>query len=226
MNPLSFVTVFTVGELVTTITLALVFLGGVRPVMETLAAARPVLFWLFLGGFCWVVGDLFQQYAAKYIGIGRGIPLSNTNQLWGLAWGGLVFGELVSFGKPAQAQVIVGSLIMVVGAVAISSAVAPESERAAIHEVVARECDRYGLNLEVTTSAQLGKDPLGAATGGRRWWDFLIVALASGTFVWLARYAARPPITMAGAWIAVLVVLMLALLAGCGWLLWKYTRFS
>ncbi len=226
MNPLSFVTVFTVGELVTTVTLALVFLGGVRPVTETLTAARPVLFWLFLGGFCWVVGDLFQQYAAKYIGIGRGIPLSNTNQLWGLAWGALVFGELVSFGKPAQAQVIAGSLIMVVGAVAISSAVAPESERAAVHEVVARECDRYGLNLEVTASAQLGKDPLGAATGGRRWWDFLIVALATGTFVWLARYAARPPITMAGAWIAVLVVLMLALLAGCGWLLWKYTRFS
>jgi hypothetical protein len=54
----------------------------------------------------------------------------------------------------------------------------------------------------------------------------LIVALATGAFVWLAQYATRPPIAMAGAWIAVLVVLMLALLAGCGWLLWKYTRFS
>jgi len=226
MNPLSFVTVFTVGELVTTITLALVFLGGVQPVMETLTAARPVLFWLFLGGFCWVVGDLFQQYAAKYIGIGRGIPLSNTNQLWGLAWGVLVFGELASFGKPAQAQVIVGSLIMILGAVAISSAMAPDSERAAVHEVVARECDRYGLNLEVTTSAQFGKDPLGAETAGRRWWDFLIVALATGTFVWLARYAMRPPIIMAGAWIVVLVVLMLAMLVACGCLLWKHTRFS
>ncbi|MGD0227187.1 MAG: GRP family sugar transporter [Terriglobia bacterium] len=226
MNPLSFVTVFTVGELVTTITLALVFLGGVQPVMETLTAARPVLFWLFLGGFCWVVGDLFQQYAAKYIGIGRGIPLSNTNQLWGLAWGVLVFGELASFGKPEQAQVIVGSLIMILGAVAISSAMAPDSERAAVHEVVARECDRYGLNLEVTTSAQFGKDPLGAETAGRRWWDFLIVALATGTFVWLARYAMRPPIIMAGAWIVVLVVLMLAMLVACGCLLWKHTRFS
>jgi glucose uptake protein GlcU len=48
-----------------------------------------------MGGFCWVIGDLFQQYAAKYIGIGRGIPLSNTNQLWGLAWGALVFGEFL-----------------------------------------------------------------------------------------------------------------------------------
>ena len=226
MNPLSFVTVFTVGELATTGTLAVVFLGGVRPVMEALTAVRPALFWLFLGGFCWVMGDLFQQYAAKYIGIGRGIPLSNTNQLWGLAWGALVFGELVSFGKPAQAQVIAGSLIMIAGAVAISSAVAPESERAAAREVVVRECDRYGLNLEVAASAQLGKDPIRVATGRRRWWDLLIVALATGTFAWLARYATPPPIPMAGAWIVVLVVLMLASLFGCGWLLWNYTRFS
>jgi drug/metabolite transporter (DMT)-like permease len=76
MNPLSFVTVFTVGELATITTLATVFLGGMGSIAQALVAARPTLFWLFLGGFCWVVGDLFQQYAAKYIGIGRGIPFS------------------------------------------------------------------------------------------------------------------------------------------------------
>ena len=102
MNPLSFVTVFTFGELGTVFTLALVFDGGYHGVMADLDKARPVMFWLFLGGFCWVLGDLFQQYAAKYIGIGRGIPLSNTNQLWGLAWGALVFGELA--GQTATAQ--------------------------------------------------------------------------------------------------------------------------
>ncbi|HSK09029.1 MAG TPA: EamA family transporter, partial [Vicinamibacterales bacterium] len=85
MNPLSFVTVFTVGELVTMTVLVLVFGGGFSNVVRDLQAVRPALFWLFVGGFCWVIGDLFQQYAAKYIGIGRGIPLSNTNQLWGLA---------------------------------------------------------------------------------------------------------------------------------------------
>ena len=226
MNPLSFVTVFTVGELATTSALAVVFLGGVRPVLGAGVAARPVLFWLFLGGFCWVLGDLFQQYAAKYIGIGRGIPLSNTNQLWGLAWAALVFGELSSFGKPAQAQIIAGSLIMIAGAVSISLAVAPESEQAAVHEVVARECDRYGLDQEVAASAQLGKDPLGAARHGRRWWDYLIVALATGTFVWLARYATHPPLAMSAPWIGVLGLAMLASLVGCGWLLWKHTRFS
>ncbi len=67
--------------------------AGSRKLGDALTVAQPGLFWLFLGGFCWVIGDLYQQYAAKYIGIGRGIPLSNTNQLWGLAWGVLVFGE-------------------------------------------------------------------------------------------------------------------------------------
>ena len=49
-----------------------------------------------------MIGDLFQQFAAKYIGIGRGIPLSNTNQLWGLAWGALVFGELAGTDLPTS----------------------------------------------------------------------------------------------------------------------------
>ena len=60
-----------------------------------------MLFWLLIAGFVWVVGDLFQQYAAKYVGISRGIPLSNTNQLWGLLWGIFVFGELASGGRGA-----------------------------------------------------------------------------------------------------------------------------
>jgi len=93
MNPLSFVSVFTVGELGTMALLATAFGGGVAHLRTELTEARHVVFWIFLGGFCWVIGDLFQQYATKYIGIGRGIPLSNTNQLWGLAWGALVFGE-------------------------------------------------------------------------------------------------------------------------------------
>lgn len=225
MNPLSFVTVFTVGELATTTTLAVVFLGGVRPVLGALSAARPALFWLFLGGFCWVVGDLFQQYAAKYIGIGRGIPLSNTNQLWGLAWGTLVFGELAGAGRSIEVLVLAGSVVMILGAVSISAAVAPASEQASGREAVTRECDRYGLSLERAASAQLGEDPLHNETG-RRWWDFLIVIVAAGVFVGLAKGTRRPPMVMAGAWTAVLVACMLVLLAGCGWLLWKRTRFS
>jgi len=226
MNPLSFVTVFTVGELATTGTLAWVFLGGAQPLLGAFAAARPVLFWLFLGGFCWVLGDLFQQYAAKYIGIGRGIPLSNTNQLWGLAWGALVFGELAEFGRGPRIQVIAGSLIMIAGAILISSAEAPAGEQSATREAALRECNRYGLDPVATAAALSGEDPVGAARRGRRWWDYLIVGTATALFVWLARYATHPPLAMSGVWATALGIVMLAFLIGCGWLLWKCTRFS
>src|SRR5499425_2202310 len=93
MNPLSFVAFFTVGELVTMVALALSY-SGVTVLWHDLARSRSTLFWLMLGGLVWVIGDLFQQYATKYVGISRGVPLSNTNQLWGLLWGIFVFGEL------------------------------------------------------------------------------------------------------------------------------------
>ncbi len=85
MNPLSFVTFFTFGELGMMTALAVSYLG-VAPLWRELMGARDVLFWLMLGGFIWVIGDLFQQYAAKYVGISRGIPLSNTNQLGAIAF--------------------------------------------------------------------------------------------------------------------------------------------
>src|SRR5271170_8196968 len=128
MNPLSFVTVFTIGELGTTALLATTLGGGLTHLSAELAAARHVVFWIFLGGFCWVIGDLFQQYATKYIGIGRGIPLSNTNQLWGLAWGALVFGELAHVSHEGRLLIVGGSLLMILGAVFISSAAAPVRE--------------------------------------------------------------------------------------------------
>ena len=92
------------------------------------SVVTPMLFWLFLGGFVWVVGDLFQQYATKYLGIGRGIPLSNTNQLWGLAWGALVFGELAHADAAHRLLVVGGSLVMIAGALAVSTAIATERE--------------------------------------------------------------------------------------------------
>ncbi|MGD8726839.1 MAG: EamA family transporter, partial [Gemmatimonadales bacterium] len=120
MNPLSFVTFFTIGELGMMVTLAFAYLGGPAGTWTELTQVRGILFWLLLGGFVWVIGDLFQQYAAKYVGIGRGIPLSNTNQLWGLLWGILVFGELAGSGGDVYARVVGGSIIMALGAAAIA----------------------------------------------------------------------------------------------------------
>src|SRR3954447_26660020 len=69
MNPLTFLTFFTFGEMTMMTVVALVFTGGVGPFWHELVANRAILFWPMLGGFMWVVGDLFQNYAAKYVGI-------------------------------------------------------------------------------------------------------------------------------------------------------------
>ena len=108
-----------------------------------------MLFWLFLGGFVWVIGDLFQQFATKYLGIGRGIPLSNTNQMWGLAWGALVFGELAHADAAHRLLVVIGLVRDDLGALAVSTAVATERERAS---TCTRRCcasaTRYGLDYD------------------------------------------------------------------------------
>jgi len=226
MNPLSFVTVFTFGELGTTFTLAALFHGGVSPLMRGLAQARPALFWLFLGGFCWVLGDLFQQFAAKYIGIGRGIPLSNTNQLWGLAWGVLVFGELAGLGATAQALVIAGSLIMIAGAAAIGFAEAKGEEQSSWKKAVQRECDRYGMDRERVAAILQGHDPLSDERPKRHWWEMLVVLGAIGAFMALAASAASQAIAIHTGWMVVLGMASIVLLVVCGALLWKRTRFS
>ena len=48
MNPLSFVTIFTVGELITMGSLALVFHGGMEPLIQDIVAARKAFFGCFL----------------------------------------------------------------------------------------------------------------------------------------------------------------------------------
>jgi drug/metabolite transporter (DMT)-like permease len=226
MNPLSFVTVFTFGELGTTIALGAHFHGGLGNLCLELGKARPALFWLFLGGFCWVLGDLFQQYAAKYIGISRGIPLSNTNQLWGLAWGALVFGELKGLGLDALLLIIGGSLIMIAGAVAISFAEAPASEQAAWKKAMDRECARYYMDASRVAGALRGEEPPASAKPKRRWWEALVVLAAIAIFVWLALDATRQQMAFNRPWMTVLALISLVFLVVCGTVLWRRTRFS
>jgi hypothetical protein len=182
-----------------------------------------MLFWLFLGGFVWVIGDIFQQFATKYLGIGRGIPLSNTNQLWGLAWGALVFGELAHAGSGRLVLVLVGSAVMILGALAVSTAIAGEREHGSIHQSLVRECDRYALDYDRVFHAYSGEAE--AAGTGRAWWDYVIVGAAVGVFIWLGLKARVPTLSMNYFWVAVLSGLLVLSVAVCGWGLWKKTRF-
>jgi len=225
MNPLSFVTAFTVGELGIMFLLTWTLDGGLHSSAFQLAHSKQLLFWLFLGGFVWVIGDLFQQFATKYLGIGRGIPLSNTNQLWGLAWGALVFGELATANRAHLALVLAGSTLMILGALSISTAVASSREHTSRNEALERECGRYGLDYNEILLAQSG-DEFGSRNERKRWWDVVIVLLATCLFVWLGLNARVPELFMNLRWIAVLSVVLLASLLGGGWALWRQTRFS
>src|SRR4051794_35542643 len=225
MNPLSFVTVFTIGELGTMFALVLAFDGGTHAAVFHSGEVRHLLFWLFLGGFVWVIGDLFQQYATKYLGIGRGIPLSNTNQMWGLAWGALVFGELSHASSSHWMLVLIGSVIMILGALAVSTAIATEREHGSINQSVIRECDRYSLDYDRVFRAYSGGDE-GPAASGRSWFDYVVVGGAVGIFIWLGLKARVPTLSMNYFWVGVLSALLVLTVVICGWGLWKKTRFS
>jgi len=225
MNPLSFVTAFTFGELTTVLALTFALDHGMHSSAVRLFHQPGLLFWLFLGGCVWVVGDLFQQFAAKYVGIGRGIPLSNTNQLWGLAWGALVFGELAGASRQRMIMVIGGSVVMILGALAISTAVASEQEQHATEEVVMRECDRYDLDRRKVALSQQGNE-LNRTAGAKRWWDYVIVLVSTGIFVWLGIHAAIPPLQMNLHWLGVLAGVMLLALSVGAYCLGKRTHFE
>jgi drug/metabolite transporter (DMT)-like permease len=226
MNPLSFVTIFTFGELATVITLCAIFFGGVGPLTTELQRARPMLFWPFLGGFCWVIGDLFQNFAAKYIGIGRGIPLSNTNQLWGLAWAALVFSEFSGLTLSGKLLIVTGSLVMIAGALSISTAAPHGMELTNWKAAMNREITRYALNPEQVAAVVRGDDPLAGQPHQRRWWEVLVMCAAVGVFVWLAAGTKAQHIAVSVPWIIVLVIGTILPLGVCGTLLWRRTRFS
>jgi glucose uptake protein GlcU len=223
MNPLSFITVFTVGELGTVFALVLALDGGTHAAVFHSSQIHHMLFWLFLGGFVWVIGDIFQQYATKFIGIGRGIPLANTNQLWGLAWGALVFGELASADATHRLLVISGSLVMILGALSISTAVATERENASTNQALLRECNRFCLDYSRVLHAYTRASHF-SGNSRRAWWDYLILAAAFGIFVALAVEARVPSFPMNLAWAAALAAALILSAAICTWGLRRNSR--
>jgi hypothetical protein len=120
--------------------------------------------------------------------------------------------------------VIGGSVMMILGALAISTAVASAKEHSSTNEAVLRECNRYGLDYNKTMLAQAG-DEFGGKEEKRRWWDYVIVLTATGVFIVLGVKAVVPPLAMDMRWVAVLgAALVVSLVAG-GWSLWHRTKF-
>ena len=226
MHPLSFLAFFTLGEVATMAVLAWTQLGGPAGVWQTLVAAQGVWFWLLLGGFVWVIGDLFQQYAAKYVGIGRGIPLSNTNQLWGLLWGVFVFGELADAGGVVLARVVAGSLLMALGALAIARSSAPVREHLHWQAAAEREARRYGLDSAWVQARLAGEDPDAAVARRRSPLDWSLLAFASAVFVAAAFVAEAPALAFYPGAALALAAASLALLVWCLRSLWRTTRFG
>ena len=225
MSPLSFITFFTVGELGMMTALAVGFSGGVTPLWRELVGARAVIFWLLLGGFVWVIGDLFQQYAVKYGGITRGIPLSNTNQLWGLLWGILVFGELRSAAHSTLAQVVGGSIVMALGAGIIALSSVSRSEHLRWEEAAARDAERYHVDPDYTRARVAGRDVPGI-TRKRTWVDWLVVSAATAILIAFAAMAEAPRIAVRWEWMVALGAVMLGVLVSAGVTLWRTTRFA
>jgi len=225
MNPLSFVTFFTFGELGMMTTLTVSYLGF-AVLWRELISARAVLFWLMAGGFIWVIGDLFQQYAAKYLGISRGIPLSNSNQLWGLLWGIFVFGELHGSGASTYMQVLGGSLLMMLGVAAIAFSSATGAEQVQWAAATQRECRRYGMDSRFAAARMQGED---LAEGGRLVrgpHDWIVVAVATGVFIFFATLAHAPSLSFNAPIAALLSAAIVILLIVCGISLWRTTRFN
>jgi drug/metabolite transporter (DMT)-like permease len=177
-----------------------------------------------LGGFVWVIGDLFQQYATKYVGISRGIPLSNTNQLWGLLWGILVFHELRGGGRTLYTQVTGGSLLMALGAVAIALSSATEREHSSWRNAADREGRRYGVHDEYVRAGIEGRS-FGNTSNSRTPLDWILIIGTTALFVVLAFMARIPHVDISSGWALGLTAAMLVLVAVGGTALWRTTRF-
>jgi len=225
MNPLTFLTFFTFGELTMMTVVAVLFTGGIGPFWRELAASRAILLWPMLGGFMWVVGDLFQNYATKYVGISRGIPLSNTNQLWGLLLGLLVFRELRGLTANVYAEVIGGSAMMALGALAISTSSRSEGEYANDVQAARRETELYGIDPEYVRTRMEGRDTE-AGEIRRTWADWLLIAVATLLFAGLGVMARAPRMEIQTGWLALFSAVLIGVLAAGGLVLWRVTKFT
>jgi hypothetical protein len=117
---------------------------------------------------------------------------------------------------------------MILGALAVSTAIATERESASTNEALQRECTRYNLDYNRVLQSYSGSGPGDRPDRNdrREWWDYAILAVAAGVFVYLGWNARVPALGMNFTWLWVLAAVLVATAAVCAWRLWKATRFS
>jgi hypothetical protein len=143
-----------------------------------------------------------------------------------LLWGVLVFGELHGRSASVYAQVIGGSLLMMlgVGAIAFSSATGEEQTR--WREAARRECQRYGIAAEYVEAHMEGRQARDERKPARNGLDWLLVGVASSVFIFLGVMARVPQMSLHWGAMAILSVASVVLLLVCGVALWRTTRFQ
>jgi hypothetical protein len=117
-----------------------------------------------------------------------------------------------------------GSLVMILGAMAVSTAIASDRERSSTNAALQRECLRYGLDYDRALRAGSGSQP-DDGEDRRDWWDYAILAAAAAVFVYLGWNARVPALSMNFGWLWALAAILVATALACGWGLWKATRF-
>jgi hypothetical protein len=91
---------------------------------------------------------------------------------------------------------------------------------------VERECSRYSLDLAQTLGVQDSPESDSGGGRARPWWDFAIPIAAVGVFAWFAFGVRIPRLTIQIPFALGLIAVLVAVLAVCGWILWKKTRFA
>src|SRR2546425_787587 len=111
------------------------------------------------------------------------------------------------------------------GGVPIARPSAGGAEHRRWQEAAEREGARYGIDPTYVRAALAGQNS-GTSPSRRTWLDWLLVGIATATFIGFGIVARVPQLTLHWGWVAGLTAAMLAPLLGTGWLLWRTTRFN
>ena len=115
-------------------------------------------------------------------------------------------------------------MMLGVGAIAFSSAA--RKEQAQWQEAARRESRRYKISEDYVEARMQGMQMAGEIRPLRTVWDWMLVAVATGVFVFFAILARAPRISFHWGPAVLLITATMVLLLVCGTTLWRTTRFN